>query len=287
MHVGPPDPLIPTSVAGYVWTSHPAAVRAAAVSRIALGDDDDAGPNSQHVAAQRRELRVGHLDEADPRARPRSCHSPTGRSGRYTTARSSATGEMTLIRWMSSAGPFQYGTSKMRTSPPTSLASWSAPSWFVRRVRPMQKRSGRSQTVSPPSIVPGASIRPTSGIPAAVVQASRIVGLARAIRLARSQRDRAALRHEQRVERVDEVRVAGRLVLEDVDGRAQTRQHVHEGIVLTLGDRTGRPATGTRVRDRRTPDRTPARAASRGPRGAGSSCSARRSVGCRSSRDGG
>ena len=64
----------------------------------------------------------------------------------------------------------------MRTSPPTSAPSWRAPSAFVRSVRPMQNRSGRSQNVSPPSIVPGASIRPTVGIPAARVQASMAAG---------------------------------------------------------------------------------------------------------------
>ena len=79
---------------------------------------------------------------------------------------------------MSSAGPRQYGTSKMRTSPPTSSASWPAPSASVRSVRPMQNRSGRSQNVSPPSTVPGASIRPIVGIPSAVVQASSAAGSA-------------------------------------------------------------------------------------------------------------
>ena len=60
---------------------------------------------------------------------------PTGRSGRKTTARSSLTGEMTDIRWTSSAGPFQYGRSTIRTSPPTIAASWRAPC-VVRAERP-------------------------------------------------------------------------------------------------------------------------------------------------------
>src|SRR5260221_2878620 len=83
---------------------------------------------------------------------------------------------MTDMRWISSAAPFQYGTSKMRTSPPTRAASWRAPSAFVRSVRPMQKRSGRNHRVSPPSTVPGASIQPDKGIPAARVQASSASG---------------------------------------------------------------------------------------------------------------
>ena len=40
----------------------------------------------------------------------------------------------------------------------------------------MQNRSGRSQSVSPPSIVPGASMRPSVGIPAASVHASMAAG---------------------------------------------------------------------------------------------------------------
>ena len=40
----------------------------------------------------------------------------------------------------------------------------------------MQNKSGRSQKVSPPSIVPGGSMRPRVGMPAASVQASRMAG---------------------------------------------------------------------------------------------------------------
>ena len=49
-------------------------------------------------------------------------------------------------------------------------------------------------------------------MPAAVVHASRIAGSAGAVRLAGPERDRAAVGDEQRVERVDEVGVAGRSV---------------------------------------------------------------------------
>ncbi len=40
----------------------------------------------------------------------------------------------------------------------------------------MQNRSGRSQSVSPPSMVPGGSIRPAVGIPASAIHDSRIAG---------------------------------------------------------------------------------------------------------------
>ena len=95
------------------------------------------------------------------------------------------------MRWMSSAGPFQYGTSKTRTSPPTRSASWKTPLALLRSVRPMQNRSGRSQNVSPPSIVPGASMRPSVGMPAACGPALEDGRLARPVRLAGPERDGA------------------------------------------------------------------------------------------------
>ena len=67
MQVGPPEPLMPISLAGYVCTSQPAArSRPAAVSGIAVGDDDDARGDGQDIAAERRELGVGDRQEPDP-----------------------------------------------------------------------------------------------------------------------------------------------------------------------------------------------------------------------------
>ena len=64
----------------------------------------------------------------------------------------------------------------MRASPPAAVASAAscrAPAAFVRRPRPMHRRSGRSQNVSPPSTVPGASIVPRVGMPWPVIQPAR------------------------------------------------------------------------------------------------------------------
>ena len=69
----------------------------------------------------------------------------------------------------------------------------------------MHNRSGRSQNVSPPSRVPGASIRPTVGMPRARVHAST-TRLSLPVRLARPQRDRPAIGDQQWVEGVHEVR---------------------------------------------------------------------------------
>jgi hypothetical protein len=100
-------------------------------------------------------------------------------------------------------------------------ASWRTPSLFVRRVRPMQKRSGRSQNVSPPSIVAGAG----PGLDRR--------GLREPVRLARPERDRPSVGDEERVVGVDEVG-AGDLRLEDVDADAERRQELGEGVVLAL-----------------------------------------------------
>ena len=111
----------------------------------------------------------------------------------------------------------------------------------------MHSRSGRSQNVSPPSIVPGASIRPAVGIPAAVVHASRTAGSPARFGLAGAERDRAAVGDQERVEDVGEVRVvvaAG--LVEDVDGHAEPGQRVDERVVLPAGpievDRAEEPA---------------------------------------------
>ena len=140
---------------------------------------------------------------------------------------------MTDSRWISSAGPRQYGTSKIRTSPPTSSASWRAPSALVRSVRPMHRRSGRSQNVSPPSIVPGASMHPSVGIPAASVQASRASGSASRFGLPGRKGGRPTVCDEQRIERVDEVR-AGKFGRQPMNRGPKRCEGLDEGIVLAL-----------------------------------------------------
>ena len=113
---------------------------------------------------------------------------------------------------MSSAGPFQYGTSKTRTSPPTSAASWSTPD-CVRPQRPADAEQVRPQPERVAALDRAGRLDAAerSGCPRPCVQASRMAGSPGAVRLAGSERDRAAVGDEQRVEGVDEVRVAGRV----------------------------------------------------------------------------
>ena len=165
-------------VAGYVWTSQPAAASARRGPRVALGHDDDAGPDREDVAAERRELLLGHLDQPDPEVAAAAAHSPTGSSGRNTTARSSATGEMTDIRWISSAGPCQYGTSKI-----ADVAADERGELAGAGVVGPQRPPDAEQVGPEPERVAaldraGASIRPSVGMPAARVHASSDGGLA-------------------------------------------------------------------------------------------------------------
>ena len=141
---------------------------------------------------------------------------------------------MTLIRWMSSAGPFQYGTSKTRTSPPTRSPSCATPVAFVRSVRPMQKRSGRSQKVSPLDRARRLDLaqRRDAGRRRPALEDGGLVG---PVRLPRPKRDGAAIGDEQRVEGIDEVRVVG-LLVEHVHRRPKAREDVDEGGVLGARD---------------------------------------------------
>ena len=66
--------------------------------------------------------------------------------------------------------------------------------------------------MSPPSIVPGASIRPSVSIPAAERPGLDGGRLGPPVRLARAERDGAAVRDQQRVEGVHEVRARQVLV---------------------------------------------------------------------------
>jgi hypothetical protein len=68
--------------------------------------------------------------------------------------------------------------------------------------------------VSPPSTVPGASIRPAIGTPRSVSQRCEELGLAGPVGLAGPERDRAVGRDEERVEDVAQVRVGVGLVVE-------------------------------------------------------------------------
>ena len=67
--VTPPDPFSPTSPSATACTSQPAASSRRRVTRVALGHDHHARPDREDVAAQRRVLLLGHLDQPDAQVR--------------------------------------------------------------------------------------------------------------------------------------------------------------------------------------------------------------------------
>ena len=235
--------------------------RAAPRDRVAVGDDDDARPDRQHVAAERRVLLLRDLDEPDVRVRASSSQRPTGRSGRKTTATSSATGEMTDRRWTSSAGPRQYGTSKIADVAADDLGELAGArvvrpqrSTDAEQVRPEPERVAAFDRRRAPRSGRRSGSRPPSSMPRRASGSPDRFGLPGRSGIAPRSRD------QQRIERVDEVRIVG-LGVEDVDRRAEPIERLDEPVVLALGAPRGRPGEGTRGRDRRTRARTPARAA--------------------------
>ena len=190
----------------------------------------------------------------------RSAHNPTGSNGRKTTARSSAIGEMTDMRWISSAGPCQYGTSKTRTSPPTSAAELPG-ALGVRAQRPPDAEQVRAEPERVAALDRAGRLDPADGRdPGRARPGLDGVRFGRAIGLARAKRDRAPIGHEQRIERVHEV---GRLELdvEDMDPRTEPGQRLDERIVLALRDLEVDRVQEAVRRDRRRRARRPRRAA--------------------------
>ena len=118
------------------------------------------GPDRQDVAAERRELLVGHLDQPDAEVAEQLPQ--TDREQRQVDDREvvgDGRDDRHQVDELGRAAPVR-DVEDPDVAADQIAASWRAPASLVRSVRPMQNRSGRSQNVSPPSMVPGASIRP-------------------------------------------------------------------------------------------------------------------------------
>ena len=110
----------------------------------------------------------------------------------------------------------------------------------------MQNRSGRSQNVSPPSTVPGASMRPRVGIPARRpgLDGVRFGAPGSACRVGAGS---PPVGDQQRVEDVDEVRVVSSSTSSTWTRGPERGQRLDETIVLAPRDARGRPGAGTRA----------------------------------------
>ena len=247
-HVGPPEPFSPTSPSGIAWTSTPAASRPRRVAGLpsatittpgrtastlqpsvgysSSGTSTSRMPRAAHQLPQphRQERQVDDREVVGDRRHDREEVDELGRALASTGRRRSARRRRRSAR---------AGARRRRSSGASARC----------RAGPAEARTCRR-----PRSCPGASIRPAVGMPAAVVHASRTAGSPARFGLAGTERDRAAIRDQQRVEVVDEVGVvvAARLV-EDVDRHAQPGQYVDERVVLAAGpievDRAEEPAT--------------------------------------------
>ena len=112
--------------------------------------------------------------------------------------------------------------------------------------------------MSPPSIVPGASIRAATGTPARSRSASSALGLAEPPVLARTEEHGAVVADEQRVVRVDRVRVAGLAAGDDHLGAGLLEELAQR---LVLGGRRCRIGLRRASRTRASARRRPAAAA--------------------------
>ena len=256
MHVGPPEPLTPISVAGIRMDLDAVRRRVdAAILGLPSAMITTPGRTDQDVVAAGRPPRRVDLDQPvaevlqqlpQPDRQERQVRRRRGRRRSGGSATSGGRGRRS---------PGGTGTSNMRTSPPTSVASWSAPAWFVRSVRPITNRSGRSQIVSPPSIVPGRLDPPDRRDAVGQRPGLDRRRLDLPVRLARSQRDRAAVGDQERVEGVQQVRAVD-LRLEQVDGRAERGRGARRTPRARAWRPRGRQGGGSRARDRRRPART-------------------------------
>ena len=223
--------------------------------RVPLGEDDDPRAHGQDVAAERRELLVGHLDQPDPelaeqRPQPdREERQVDDRQvvgdGRDDREQVDELGRAAPVRHVEDpdVAPDQAGEL------PRALGVGPQRPPDAQQVRPEPEgvaaldRAGR---LDPPDRRDPGGARPG-------LDGGR---LGRPVGLARPERDRPPIGHQQRIEGVDEI---GRLELglERVDADAQPGRGCRRRRRARVGRARDRPDGGTRGPDRRTRPRRP------------------------------
>ena len=245
-HVGPPEPFSPTSPSGIAWTSQPAASRPRRVTGLPSATITTPGRTASTLQPSVGYSSSGTSTNRMPRSRI-SCPQPD-RQQRQVDDRD-VVGDRRHDRQQ---------VDELGRAPPVrdvedpdvaadDLGELPRPR-VVRPERPPDAQQVRPQpervaALDRPRRLDPAGRRDPGGERPRLDDA----GLAGPVRLARPERDRAAVGDQQRVEDVGEIRVvvAGRLV-EDVDGGAQSRQRIDETRRARAAPGRGRPAGGSR-----------------------------------------
>ncbi len=250
----------PDLVAGYVWTSQPAAARAAAVTglpsarmttpgRTARTLQPSVGNSSSGTSTSRMSELAEQLPQPDRQQRQEDDREVVG-DRRDDAHQVDELGRALPVRDVEDAdvaaderGQLVDAGVVRPQRPPD-----------AEQVRPQPERVAaldRAGRLDPPERRDAGRVRPR-------LEDGRLAG---PVRLARPERDRAAVGDEQRVERVDEVRVVAARVSRTWTVGAERRRAPRRTRRARAARRRGRPATGSRAPGRRRPARTPARAA--------------------------
>ena len=208
----------------------PRGFQAPARDGVAVRHHDHARPDGQHVAAEGGVLLLGHLHQADPEVRQQRVQArgqerqehdrDIVRDGRDDREEMDELRRALPVRDVED--PHVPAGDRRELARPGVVGAQRPPD--AQEVRPEPERVAALDRAGP--------LDPAQGRDAAAQGPGlQDVRLARAVGLARAQRDGAAVGDHQRVEDVDEVGIV-RLGVQDVDRRAEARQGLHEPVVL-------------------------------------------------------
>ena len=234
MQVGPPDPLTPISLAGYVWTSQPAAANAAAVTGFPSARITTPGRTARTLQPSVRNSSSGTSISRMPSS-PEQFPQPDGEERQIDDGKivGHRRDDAEQVDQLSRALPVR---DVEDTHVATDDLGESGGTGRIRAKRPADAEQVRPQPERITAFDRPGRLDPAERRDARcdgpALEHRRLFG---AVGFPGTQRDGAAVRDQQRVEGVDEIRVV-RLLVKDVDRRAEARQDVHEGRVLATRD---------------------------------------------------
>jgi len=203
--------------------------------RVPFCQDDDAGADRQHVAAERRELLVGDLDEPDPEVAEQLPQ--PDRQQRQVDDREivgDRRDDRHQVDELRRPAPVR---DVEDAHLPADQARELPSALRVRAQRPPDAEQVRAEPERVATFDRAGRLDASDGRDAGGLRPRLDRRRLRdAIWLARSERDRPSVGHEQRVEGIDEVRRV-ELDVEEMDARAEPGQGLDERIVLATRDR--------------------------------------------------